>query len=411
MPAWMITALIVLLGFFTSNAFLYLGVRTAYKEQEDQFFRSADETIRRVQRAWYDYIHAASMIHARCRSRNFTREEFRQLYEYLIDSGLRFQAAQFDPLIARHERDMYEAEARDFYAAHYPHVQYRGIVSVDHDNTSVTKSRDESEFYVPVHYMEPIVGNEAAIGLDYHVAGSRIRTVEECLKTGKPALTDRLKLVREEEEAYGVILMHPGVNLTTQSDVWPRDLSSIVIRIPDLLNRSMENQGESTAAFLFDPSVLAPSGEPLFLGGVRVDQNRDDDHKLTFLPDTELSQLVKRHHYCKMGNVNAANKVWKVVVVAVEGRFQPQLLFVLLGSAVIFVASVCLAYWNYSNAERVRKFNAIQAQAEAEKQALILASARQSAEAERELNDFIAYVSLSRICVFVVRLRGPTNNV
>lgn len=52
--------------------------------------------------------------------------------------------------------------------------------------------------------MEPIVGNERAIDLDYHASGTRRDSVLFCMETGKPALTERLRLVQEKEEvAYG----------------------------------------------------------------------------------------------------------------------------------------------------------------------------------------------------------------
>jgi CHASE domain len=416
MPAWMVTLLIVSVGVVASAGFLGMGIRSSYREQYDQFERSADDTVLRFQSAFQIYLSTAAFIHNRCRNRNFSREDFRQLYEYVRASGLAFQAIQFDPRIAREERADAEAEARQYFAQHYPDVPYVGFRGVAHDNTNETFRQVESDFYYPVHYMEPIVGNEGAIGLDYHSSPSRLSTVEDCLRTGKPALTDRLRLIQQEEMVYGVVLMHPGVKLSkhhristvqdsiesNSEETWPRDISSIVIRIPDLIGLAMGNQGGDSAAYLFDPTLSDANhtGEPLFLGGVRVSANhsanKTDRRRLTFLPETRLGLVMREHRYHKMVNVSAANKAWTVVVVAVDGTFQPQLVFVLLSSAMILLASAGLAFWNYSYTERVLKFNAIKAAAEADKQALILESARQAAVAERELNDFIAYVHTNK---------------
>jgi hypothetical protein len=74
-----------------------------------------------------------------------------------------------------------------------------------------------------------------------------------------------------------------------------------------------------------------------------------------------------------------------------------------LGATIILVASVLLAYWIHSNAKRAEATNRMQADADRERAELVLESARQATEAERELNDFIAYVcpsSLQRICRF-----------
>jgi CHASE1-domain containing sensor protein len=119
--------------------------------------------------------------------------------------------------------------------------------------------------YFPIHYMEPIIGNEKAIDLDYHAPGSRQQTVLSCMNQGRPSLTDRLRLVQETEAiAYGVVLMHPGVELSTQNDVWPKDLASIVIRIPDLLKRDEEDQEEDAEVYLYDNDDSR--GSPLFFG-------------------------------------------------------------------------------------------------------------------------------------------------
>ena len=185
-----------------------------------------------------------------------------------------------------------------------------------------------------------------AIDLDYHASGSRRRTVLFCMDNGKPALTDRLRLVQETEtKAYGVVLMHPGVNLTTQPDVWPRDLASIVVRIRDLISRAAENQGESSMVYIYDKSDS--SGSPLFLGGAEViPQKSFEKAEMVWVPEIELEDLrhLDRRHYFEE-DVFAANKEWTVVVMALPGTFEPDLVFIVLGGCIFIVASMFLALW------------------------------------------------------------------
>lgn len=247
-----------------------------------------------------------------------------------------------------------------------------------------------------------MVGNEAAIGLDYHASGSRKRTVMFCMNEGLPALTDRLRLVQEKEAvAYGVVLMHPGVNLTRTDDVWPRDLASIVVRIPALLERSASAQGESSRVYIYDKSDSG--GEPLFLGAADV-QKRQGDGKATItdLEETKIETLQGKSRHIHVKDISAANKIWTVVILSVDGSFEPDLLFVVLGGSIIGVASMCLAWWIWSNNRRMIRFNRMKAQVNAEKAELILDSARETARAERELNvSFIlpsAFVVLNVAC-------------
>jgi len=216
--------------------------------------------------------------------------------------------------------------------------------------------------------------------------------VYHCLNEGQPALTDRLRLVQETEtKAYGVVLMHPGVNLTTTPDVWPRDLASIVVRIRDLIERAAQNQGEAALVYLYDKSDS--SGQPLFLGAAQVVPSARVREKadMIWLPEIELDDLqaaVTSRHYFQE-DVLVANKEWTVVVKAISGTFEPDVLFVVLGGVIFLLASVLLALWVWNNARRIAVYNRLRAQAEQEKAALILDNARQAAKAERDLNDFI----------------------
>jgi hypothetical protein len=159
-PMWITTVLIVFLGAVTCGAFVGIGVSSANKDEVDQFERMSEDVVTQIQRAWEDYVTAASWIHGRCRGRNFTRSQFRQMYEYLVGSGLDFQAAQFDPNITRDEREAAEEEARQFYAQHYPYIDYRGIIGFETANSTTPEPRSEQDFYFPIHVSSSIVASK-----------------------------------------------------------------------------------------------------------------------------------------------------------------------------------------------------------------------------------------------------------
>lgn len=150
-PIWMTMIFIISLGAVACAAFLAVGITAAKDDQLDQFNRLAQDLTNKIEEAWEDYVTAASWIHGRCRGRNFTRADFRQTYEYLRGSGLDFQAAQFDPNITREEREGAEAEARAFYARHYPHVEYKGIIGFETAESTMLEPRSEQDYYFPIH--------------------------------------------------------------------------------------------------------------------------------------------------------------------------------------------------------------------------------------------------------------------
>ncbi len=423
---WGSVVLIVVLGAATCAAFLAVGITEAKEDETDEFTNRAHDLVMELERAWEDYVAAAAWMHGRCRNRDFTRADFRVSYEYLKGSGLQFQAVQFDPNITRDGRAAAEEEARAFYAEYHPQVNYTGIVGFETANSTSLEPRSEQDFYFPIHYMEPVEGNERAIDLDYHASGSRKKTVLFCMDEGRPALTDRLRLVQETtESAYGVVLMHPGFNLTDEvarlstsaesggnasqsststsataatesgNGVWPRDIASLVIRIPDLLRRAGENREDSTVVYLYDNSDTG--GVPLFLGAAEIlpDPGGGGPATLAFLAertyDNVTAHIRTDGHLYHEETVLAANKEWIVLVHTVDGTYQPSIVFVVLGGAIIFLASMALAWWMYSNQRRMDDYNKMRAASEAERAALILDNARQATKAERELNDFIAH--------------------
>jgi hypothetical protein len=155
-----------------------------------------------------------------------------------------------------------------------------------------------------------------------------------------------------------VVLMHPGVNLTTQRDVWPRDLASIVIRVNDLLLRSTNNNEDAkSSVYIYDSSDS--SGSPLFLGGVEVERGEEDGKpERNFIPQIEIEELRGAdYHFYMEDNVQAANRIWTVVVVPLEGTYTPDITFIILGGSIIFFSTLLLALWVYSNSRRIAEAN------------------------------------------------------
>jgi signal transduction histidine kinase len=394
-----LVVLILVLGLLTSGAFLGIGISGAIDQIKDDFNRRALDTTNQIVDAFEDYVTAASLIHSRCRH-NFTRADFRELYEYLIASGLKFKAVQFDPNITHDERAAAETEAREYYNKTYPHVNYQGIRGFNTDESKTLEPRTNQTFYFPIHYMEPIYGNEAAIDLDYYSSEPRTRAVNAVFENKGPSLTDRLSLVKQGSQqsrcgvsnvaSYGVVLMHPGVNLTTQPDVWPKDFASIVLCIPDLLKRSIVNEGKNTDIFIHDVSDPNTNGEPVFLVAASVKTTTNGTLLIDFIeeePFVSLADAALTHRQ----RIKAANREWMITCVDTEGIWDNSMLFIILGGVIILQASVALAFWVQNSDRKTKRFNEMRQRSENEKAALILSNARQATKTERELNDFIAH--------------------
>lgn len=415
----LLVSIILMLGFASAIAFTAIGLTGALRTENEEFVREASATAVRISDSFSLYANAASLIHARCRHRDFTRTDFRELYEYVVASDLEFKAMQFSPNITHEERPEAEAESRQFYAENYPHVNYQGFRGFNALNATTLEPRWNESFYFPIHYQEPVLGNEAAIDLDYYSSESRRRAVNALFEHKRPSMTDRLSLVKEAGQvsrcgdhggpSFGIVLMHPGVPLSTDdpdADVWPRDFAAIVLCVPDLLTSSTVDHTRAVSVYIHDLSH--PGEDDVFLGAAQLRSvtdalgNNESDKvvvhssksaatAITFLGEKNLDQLTHDNRRSYQEDIEVANRVWTVTVVDEEDRFNSSMLFVLLGGFLIVLASVFLAIWVRHNDQRTRNFNALQADAEQEKASLVLQSARQAAKTERELNDFIAH--------------------
>jgi hypothetical protein len=117
------TLLIALFGVGVSVAFLGLGVSGAQSDKRLEFERQASEIINAVETSWHDFEVAGLWVHEACRSSAdqkdthlargiCSRKDFFGLYEYLLSSGLEFEAVAWVPNVTHVDRASMEEESR-----------------------------------------------------------------------------------------------------------------------------------------------------------------------------------------------------------------------------------------------------------------------------------------------------------
>jgi hypothetical protein len=100
-------SLILIVGACASAAFLAIGILNAKASQADEFDKLTDEFVVKLQGAFNDYELFGRWIHESCRERGregnllgiCNRQEFHELYEYILSAGPDFQSAQFMPYV------------------------------------------------------------------------------------------------------------------------------------------------------------------------------------------------------------------------------------------------------------------------------------------------------------------------
>jgi len=403
---WVFTAVIVLLGGVASAAFLSLGIVGMRQEEADQFDHEAEELAHGIMAVCREYEMFALWIHQGCH-RSFerqtsismeqdierylgmcTRNEFKSLYEHIASLGLDFQSAQFVPLVNHTERYELEKQSSLYYKQNYPDLVYQGITGVTYNiaGERIIHSRQEQPFYWPIHFLEPILNNEAALDLDIYAEEIMQRdSIEKVIATYKPALSSRLTLVQETNPgAYGLVLQHPGIPTSVVSNPVPVSLAQVVIRVPDLLARAASGVVVNKSVYLFDSTDS--TAEPEFLGAVDITVVNGAT-VLTSLPETTLASVPfskSPHSYTEV--IASADRLWTVSILS-DGEMGTNLVYVILGGTMIFLACILLAIWFHTNMSRAAKLNHIRSEAEAEKSK----NASLQVARERHMNEFLSH--------------------
>lgn len=411
---WILTSLIVLLGMAASAAFLAFGFHATNHDEAGRFQSSAEGITYHVLSAWRTYETFGLWIHESCHKHTqpnpqidpfediaghlgyCSRREFRRLYEYVASQGVDFLSAQLLRNVTHEYREALEGEAQAYYSTHYPHVKYQGITKQvakpEGGGFDILPQNEATPYYMPIHYVEPVQGNEVIIDLDKLATNSQ-DNVLQALATGRPILSQRLTLSQETNKAaYGVILAHPGVHTSMdRSDQRTNSIAQIVIRLPSFLEYALQSAAEDKSVYLYDSTDK--SSPPLFLGALQVqvktaadDPASNTTTQFTMLPEVELDAIPResKSRYFER-DLDVAGRNWTMVMVS--SAHQADLLFVVLGGTIILAASLFCAAWFHSHLGRIAKLNSIKSARQAEKAQI----ARIQASRERDLNEFIAH--------------------
>ncbi|CAJ1954748.1 unnamed protein product [Cylindrotheca closterium] len=393
--AAIISAGIAIFGILAGTLFLSYGIAASNTSQERSFRLVADETANEFELAAEDYVTAAKWLHQACAYHPINRTDFRDIYEH-ASFDLTFQTAAWVPRVYNDERAALEDSSLEYYGENYPDVNYRGIVGYEPDENSISgtsvQNRTEQPFYYPVHFIEPVETNTEVIDLDLY---SIVRVaVDQALETFLPSATAPFVSSRDpitEITENSILLLHPGIPLSSHPDRKPEDLAALRIQVKDWLQHASRNIPESIAVYIYD--ITSSETEPIFVIAAEVHKNGtgDLDTNIILLKELTLEELDADNLLYQDSIIRTGSREWKVRAVALDGTFEPVILTVLVASIFILVASVFMALWVFAGMRRNLNMNRLKRDNDAEKAALVLKSAREATKMEQELNDYIAH--------------------
>jgi PAS domain S-box-containing protein len=129
------------------------------------------------------------------------RDEFRAFTSAILEHNPGIRALGYDRVVRTADREAYEASLRA--------EGYADFAITERDDAGRLIPAASREAYVSVAYLEPLAGNEAALGYDIASEPVRRSALVRASETGKAAITAPLRLVQQEKQGWGVLIMVP----------------------------------------------------------------------------------------------------------------------------------------------------------------------------------------------------------
>ncbi|MBK1887123.1 CHASE domain-containing protein [Marinobacter sp. DY40_1A1] len=107
-----------------------------------------------------------------------------------------------------------------------------------------------SDFW-PITYLEPLAGNEAAIGLDMAHESNRFTAAQKAMRTGQTQITGPIALVQDDEKKPGFLFFHPFYRTLEAQHNDNREADFLgLVYAPFLVSRLMEGTLANTNRLL-----------------------------------------------------------------------------------------------------------------------------------------------------------------
>ena len=246
---------------FAATVFVFVRVSAWERDRimQDEFGREADAITDRLSAELSTTIEAVHSVASLLETTpDVSRQAFAAFTRRPLHRHEAIQALEWIPRVPHDQREAYESLAREDGL-----VGFRVSERAGEEGMRPAKSRSE---YFPVFYVEPMAGNEAAIGFDLASNPTRRAALNEAERTAEPVATARIRLVQESGDQFGFLVFVPvfrGADGGREGRLIGYALG--VFRIGDIVESVLayEDRADIVVA-LYDDT--APAGERLLYG-------------------------------------------------------------------------------------------------------------------------------------------------
>ena len=143
-------------------------------------------------------------------SKNVTRKEFKNYVKEIIKDHPQIKGISWNPLMNNTQLKRYTQNAK------IDGISTFSITKINSEGKRVLSEKKKS--YIPVYYIEPYAKNKLALGLDISSNQQRMQTINQAIDTANTVATPRIKLVQENGNYYGYLLIKAIYKENSPSD-------------------------------------------------------------------------------------------------------------------------------------------------------------------------------------------------
>jgi diguanylate cyclase (GGDEF)-like protein/PAS domain S-box-containing protein len=232
-----------------------------------------------------------------------SRGEFLTFTKSLLSNHSDQQALEWIPRITNEQRRLFESEGKIHFGESFHVSEWTGEI-----NRTVTAS--DKEEYLPIFYIEPMSGNEMALGYDILSNPITRQAVNKSRDTGKLVITEPVQLIQDTVSNLNAVMYRPVYKKKTENDSIPdrqaafKGVVASVISIKRLVTEALRGIDDSEVNLqlffadnqvpFFDQGKLGADSLPIL-----------EVRKSLFIGEAEISAVVVpkisffKSHYSK----------------------------------------------------------------------------------------------------------------
>ena len=256
-----------------------------------------------------------------------TREHFNSFVAHPLSTNPNIQALEWIPRVSAGERPAYEENAQL--------EGYAGYQIIEREESGALVPAGTRREHFPVYFVEPIQGNENALGFDLASDPTRLEALVKARDTGQPVATERITLVQESGDIPGFLVFLPVYHNGSPS--------ATLVERQENLNGFVLGVYRSSAIASLAPNTAGEEGFHSDLDISVYDRSAQPGDQLFTVAGPggiDATATVADHRFSE--TFTAAGRTWEIVVTSSETTLQWQPWALLAGG--LLLTGLLMAY-------------------------------------------------------------------